>query len=92
MATGMNGNSEMKCCSNECDSKTSENDIEADYEPLFDVEEDEDCGRYLVASENVAQGQVILFEKPTGNFDSFSFYPQNFIDCNFNSDTNDKKL
>ena len=60
---------EMNCSSNECEFKQSvNNNIEADYEPLFDVEEDEDCGRYLVASQNIEQGQVILFEKPTGRF------------------------
>ena len=65
----MNGNFDhMKGSSSECDSKTFTNDIEVDYEPLFDVEEDDDFGRYLVASENISQGQLILLEKPTGNF------------------------
>ena len=44
----------MNCDSNEC-------------EPTFEIEEDEDCGRYLVAQRNLEQGEVILMEKPTGN-------------------------
>ena len=70
MENGVTDASEdMNCSSNECEFKQSvNNNIEADYEPLFDVEEDDDCGRYLVASQNIEQGQVILFEKPTGRF------------------------
>ena len=41
--------------------------IQEDYVPVFEVEEDEDCGRFLVAEQTIDQGQVILFEKPTGN-------------------------
>ena len=69
MENGLAGSSEeMNCCSYEGDFKSSANDnIGEDYEPLYEVEEDEDCGRYLVASQNIDQGQVILFEKPTGN-------------------------
>ena len=69
MENGLAGSSEeMNCCSYEGDLKSSANDnIGEDYEPLYEVEEDEDCGRYLVASQNIDQGQVILFEKPTGN-------------------------
>ena len=43
-----------------------ENSFQNDYEPLFEVEEDEDCGRYLIADQKISQGQIILFEKPTG--------------------------
>ena len=43
-----------------------ENSLQNDYEPLFEVEEDEDCGRYLIADQKINQGQIILFEKPTG--------------------------
>ena len=43
-----------------------ENSLQNDYEPLFEVEEDEDCGRYLIADQKISQGQIILFEKPTG--------------------------
>ena len=41
--------------------------MQNNYEPIFEVEEDEDCGRFLVAEQKIGQGQVILFEKPTGN-------------------------
>ena len=34
----------------------------------FKVEEDEACGRFLVASRDLSQGEHILTEKPTGNF------------------------
>ena len=79
MANGMNGNfDDMKGSAIERDSKTFANDIEADYEPLFDVEEDDDFGRYLVASENISQGQLILLEKPTGNF---CFDPEHLVLC-----------
>ena len=37
-------------------------------EPTFEIEEDEDCGRYLVAQRNLEQGEVILREPPTGNY------------------------
>ena len=51
MENGLAGSSEeMNCCSYEGDLKSSVNDnIGEDYEPLYEVEEDEDCGRYLVA-------------------------------------------
>ena len=45
-----------------------ENSLQNDYEPLFEVEEDEDCGRYLIADQKINQGQIILFEKPTGSY------------------------
>ena len=31
----------------------------------FQVEVDEDCGRYLVAKKDLSQGDLILSEKPT---------------------------
>ena len=43
-----------------CDSNESE--------PTFEIEEDEDCGRYLVAQRNLEQGEIILREEPTGNY------------------------
>ena len=42
-----------------------ENSLQNDYEPLFEVEEDEDCGRYLIADQKINQRQIILFEIPT---------------------------
>ena len=48
----------MNCSeANECD----QND-----ELPYEVEEDEDCGRYLVAQRNLQQGEIILVETATG--------------------------
>ena len=59
---------QMNCDSSECEtvSNNMEEDVQKSYEPLFEVEEDEDCGRYLVAKQKINQGDVVLFEKPTG--------------------------
>ena len=52
-----------------------ENSLQNDYEPLFEIQEDEDCGRYLIADRKINQGQIILFEKPTGIYlSSYSIF------------------
>ena len=57
-----------------------ENSLQNDYEPLFEVEEDEDCGRYLIADQKINQGQIILFEKPTGIYlYSYSIFVSIFV-------------
>jgi hypothetical protein len=69
MASALDENSvQMSCDSNECETvpNITEQHLQNGYEPLFEVEEDEDCGRFLVAKQKINQGQVILFEKPTG--------------------------
>ena len=38
-----------------------------DVQTPYEVEEDEACGRFLVASKSLEQGDLILSEKPTGN-------------------------
>lgn len=68
MASALDENSvQMSCDSNECETvpNITEQHLQNGYEPLFEVEEDEDCGRFLVAKQKINQGQVILFEKPT---------------------------
>ena len=61
---------QMSCDSSECETvpNNREQCLQTTYEPLFEVEEDEDCGRFLIAKQKINQGQVILFEKPTGKF------------------------
>ena len=59
---------QMNCDSNECDLIASKN-VEISQqcnEILFEIEEDEDCGRFLVAKQNISQGELILIEQPTG--------------------------
>ena len=59
---------QMNCDSSDCGLITSNGgeDSLQDDEPSFEVEEDEDCGRFLVANRNISQGKIILVEKPTG--------------------------
>ena len=44
-------------------------DIEMDVNATpFEVNEDDDCGRFLVAKRDLPQGDLILSEKPTGSY------------------------
>lgn len=69
MASALGDSSvQMNCDSSDCDliANNGGQDSQQDDEPLFEVEEDEDCGRFLVANRNISQGKIILIEKPTG--------------------------
>ena len=41
-------------------------DLELETEKPYEVEEDESCGRFLVAARDLQMGEEILTEKPTG--------------------------
>ena len=81
---------QMSCDSNECETvpNNREECLGNDHEPLFEVEEDEDCGRFLVAKQKINQGQIILFEKPTGK----SVIILRNYDFKISSPNNDKRL
>ena len=79
MASAMDESSVRTSCNSnepEAAARYMEPNLQPDHEPLFEVEEDEDCGRFLIAKQKIIQGEVILFEKPTGinnNYNSLQF-------------------